>query len=174
PFPTRRSSDLGRGERRGGGAHHVRDHRLERGTPARRRGWPDEALSQGVTMEPIELYKRYVHERQMVWERRQIGLPGPWSDDPILNELKFCNNFRVLDRGWQYVLKMVQYAQTKGDVVLRAFLYRFTNMEVVWEVFLHQHGRWPIEEDLSNGILERFILSTGSKMNLFNPAYLLS
>lgn len=125
-------------------------------------------------MEPIELYKRYVHERQMVWERRQIGLPAPWSDDPILNELKFCNNFRVLDRGSQYVLRMVQDAHTKGDVVLRAFLYRFTNMEVVWEIFLNQHGRWPIEEDLSNGILEQFILETGKRMNLFNPAYLLS
>lgn len=125
-------------------------------------------------MEPIELYKRYVHERQMVWERRQLGLPGPWSDDPILNDLKFCNNFRVLDRGSQYVLRMMQDAKTKGDVVLRAFLYRFTNMEVVWEVFLNQHGRWPIEMDITDGTLEEFILETGERMNLFNPAYLLS
>lgn len=125
-------------------------------------------------MEPIDLYKRFVKERQMVWERRQIGLPAPWSEDPILNDLKFCNNFRVLDRGSQYVLKMVQDAHTEADVVLRAFLYRFTNMEVVWEIFLHQHGRWPIESDIASGLLEEFIIGTGKRMNLFNPAYLLS
>ena len=125
-------------------------------------------------MEPIDLYKRFVRERQMVWERRQIGLPGPWSDDPILNELKFCNNFRVLDRGSQYVLRMVQDAKTKGDVVLRAFLYRFTNMEVVWEIFREKHGRWPVEMDITDGTLEEFILEAGERMNLFNPAYLLS
>ena len=125
-------------------------------------------------MEPIGLYKRYVIERQRVWELRELGLPAPWSDDPILNELKFCNNFRVLDRGSQYVLRMVQDAKTKGDVVLRAFLYRFTNLETVWELFLNRHGRWPIEMDITDDTLAEFILETGERMNLFNPAYLLS
>lgn len=125
-------------------------------------------------MEPIDLYKRYVIERQRVWELRELGLPAPWSDDPILNELKFCNNFRVLDRGSQYVLQMVKSAPTRADVVLRAFLFRFTNYPAVWEIFLERYDRWPIEADLVSGRLERFILAVGSKMNLFNPAYLLS
>ena len=125
-------------------------------------------------MKAIDIYKRYVIERQRVWELRELGLPAPWSDDPILNDLKFCNNFRVLDRGSQYVLRMVQSAPTRADVVLRAFLFRFTNYPSVWEVFHSQYGRWPIEGDLVSGRLERFILAVGSKMNLFNPAYLLS
>lgn len=127
-----------------------------------------------VGIREIDLYRKFVKERHRVWERRQIGLPAPWSDDPILNEVKFCNNFRVLDRGSQYALRMVQDASTRGDVVLRAFLYRFTNTEVVWDIFLEKHGRWPVEMDITDGTLEEFILETGERMNLFSPAYLLS
>lgn len=117
-------------------------------------------------------YVAYVEERHHVWERRSLGLPAPWSASPILREARFTNNFRVLDTGSQYVLRMVQDAETAWDVVLRAFLYRFTNLPEPWEAYRDLHDRWPIVEDIAAGRIERFLRAFPGP--LFSSAYMIS
>ena len=117
-------------------------------------------------------YVAYVRERHHVWERRSLGLPAPWSASPVLQAARFTNNFRVLDTGSQYVLRMVQDAETPEDVVLRAFLYRLTNLPEPWEVYRACHGRWPNMSDLRLGILENFLLTYDGPM--FSSAYMIS
>ena len=103
-------------------------------------------------------YVEFVRERHLVWERRSLGLPAPWSASPILREARFTNDFRVLDTGSQYVLRMVQDAKTEWDVVLRAFLYRFTNLPDPWEAYHLQTGRWPRMGDVVDGTLREIML----------------
>ena len=117
-------------------------------------------------------YVAFVRERHRVWERRSLGLPAPWSASPILREARFTNNFRVLDTGSQYVLRMVQDAYTPEDVVLRAFLYRLTNLPEPWEAYRDLHGRWPIVEDVAAGRIERFLRAFSGP--LFSSAYMIS
>ena len=117
-------------------------------------------------------YVAYVEERHHVWERRSLGLPAPWSASPILREARFTNNFRVLDTGSQYVLRMVQDAETAWDVVLRAFLYRLTNLPEPWEAYRDLHDRWPIVEDVAAGRIERFLRAFPGP--LFSSAYMIS
>ena len=38
-----------------------------------------------------DLYWYFASERQQMFARRVEGEPGPWTDDPILREFKFCN-----------------------------------------------------------------------------------
>lgn len=117
-------------------------------------------------------YVAYVRERHHVWERRSLGLPAPWSASPVLQAARFTNNFRVLDTGSQYVLRMVQDAETPEDVVLRAFLYRLTNLPEPWEAYRDLHDRWPIVEDIAAGRIERFLRAFPGP--LFSSAYMIS
>jgi len=36
-------------------------------------------------------------ERHSIYLKRRAGLPGPWTDDPVLQSGRFCNVFRELD-----------------------------------------------------------------------------
>lgn len=117
-------------------------------------------------------YVAYVRERHHVWERRSLGLPAPWSASPVLQAARFTNNFRVLDTGSQYVLRMVQDAETPEDVVLRAFLYRLTNLPDAWEDYHHREGRWPLLKDVRTGLLSEFLEAYTGPM--FSSAYMIS
>ncbi len=41
---------------------------------------------------------RFAGERMMIWEKRQLGVERPWTNDPVLEKFKFCNIYRELDR----------------------------------------------------------------------------
>jgi hypothetical protein len=56
-----------------------------------------------------DLYWYFASERLQMFARRVAGEPGPWTDDPILRELKFCNVFRAADRVSQYMIRDVCY-----------------------------------------------------------------
>lgn len=118
-------------------------------------------------------YVAYVEERHRVWELRSIGLPAPWTSSPILATKKFTNNFRVLDTGSQYVLRMVQDAEDSMDVVLRAFLYRFTNLPEPWEAYRERYGRWPEIRDVG-GQLDAFLLGYAETGSILNAAYVIA
>lgn len=40
----------------------------------------------------------FMAERHQIYQKRAAGLPGPWTEDPILRDNRFCNVFRELDR----------------------------------------------------------------------------
>ena len=56
-----------------------------------------------------EYYWYFASERQAAFQRRVAGAPGPWTDDRILQEYKFCNVFRASDRVSQYMIREVCY-----------------------------------------------------------------
>lgn len=40
---------------------------------------------------------RFMKERHNIYLKRRNGYPGPWTNDPILQQGRFCNIFRELD-----------------------------------------------------------------------------
>ena len=107
-------------------------------------------------MSDWETYTKFVRERHRVWERRMDGEPGPWTDDPILQQAKFTNVFRVLDPGSQYLLELLLFGDVEGDLnetFARAMLYRYTNRRDGWDYFAQYHGRYPLISDLADGTL---------------------
>lgn len=46
----------------------------------------------------VDRFFALARERYNVFLRRRAGQPGPWTDDPILREFRFCNIFREDDR----------------------------------------------------------------------------
>lgn len=45
----------------------------------------------------------YMTERHSIYLKRKRGEPGPWTQDPILQQYRFCNIFRELDTVTQYI-----------------------------------------------------------------------
>ena len=49
--------------------------------------------------EELDRYFYWLHERETIRIRKEErGDPPPWTDDPILQEFKFCQVFREHDR----------------------------------------------------------------------------
>src|SRR5690348_10010405 len=88
--------------------------------------------------EVFDAYWRFAAERQRIFDRRRDDPTGPWTEDPILRQYKFCNTFRASDRISQYLIQRVIYApETRGlapeDVFLRIVLFRLFSKERTWE-----------------------------------------
>jgi hypothetical protein len=120
--------------------------------------------------ERFVLYTRFVEERHNVWLERQIGAPGPWTDDPILASKKFTNVFRVLDPGSQYVFRLKSL--TPETTLMRLFLYRHTGRVEAWEWLTEQgDGYLPDFDDLDTA-LEYWQQYRAAGNPVFTGAYL--
>jgi len=87
--------------------------------------------------EIFDAYWRFAAERQRIFDLRACDQPGPWTDDPILRQYKFCNSFRASDRVSQYLISQVIYGPygqglEPEDVFLRIVLFRLFSKETTW------------------------------------------
>lgn len=102
-----------------------------------------------------DLYHDFVVERHNVWLRRQSGGTQPWTNDPVLRTKKFCNVYRILDHGTQFVVRDLMYRKpgpSFHNVLMRCFLYRYTNRPEPWRAFFDEFGRYPMAEDLTSNL----------------------
>jgi hypothetical protein len=76
----------------------------------------------------------FVGERQSIWHRRTVaGLPGPWTDDPVLASYRFTNVQRELDRGTITVCNEIAAADaTTEQKLFNVIAYRVINRDDVW------------------------------------------
>ena len=44
--------------------------------------------------EELDRYFYWQEERESIRRKKENGLPAPWTDDPILQEFKFCQVYR--------------------------------------------------------------------------------
>lgn len=122
--------------------------------------------------ENFKIYEKYVRERYRVWAGRQIGLPGPWTDDPIIQNHKFTNNFRILDPGTQFIMTDLA-TDNPRDYLARCFLYRYTNLPSTWKIIRKELGRYPTVGDM-NAELAQIISEYRDEGNtVFSGAYII-
>jgi hypothetical protein len=101
-----------------------------------------------------ELYWYFASERQQAFMKRVAGEPGPWTDDPILREYKFCNVFRAADRVSQYMIRNVCYhdeACTPEDRLFQIVAFRTFSKIETWQGIRAFLGRYPTLNDLNDG-----------------------
>jgi hypothetical protein len=100
-----------------------------------------------------DLYWYFAAERQRVFNSRVAGEPGPWSQDAILEEFKFCNVFRASDRVSQYLIREVAYGPQAGmdaDALFRIVAFRTFSRTSTWDAICEFLGRPPIIDDLTD------------------------
>lgn len=124
-----------------------------------------------------ELYWQFAARRQAIFEKRLAGLPPPWTDDPILEEYKFCNVYRVADRVSQYMVQHVCYSSQKdspGDRLFQIVAFRTFSRPETWEGVRTFLGHYPTLQDLADDSFTRaleHVKMTDSK--LYTNAFIL-
>jgi hypothetical protein len=70
----------------------------------------------------------FVYERQMIYHRRFVleHLP-PWTEDPVLASHHFCNVYRELDRGTEYIIDILSQIEHGYDALWNILVYRYFN-----------------------------------------------
>lgn len=91
--------------------------------------------------EIYDMYWYFACERQNVFYNKLNGKSMPYTDDKILQEYKFCNCYRVLDRVSQFLLKSVIYngvEYSKEDMIFRIILFKIFNKEDTWNYLMEK------------------------------------
>lgn len=93
-------------------------------------------------------------ERMNIFWRRYNGLPqGEWTEDPIFQQYKFTQVYRVLDRASQYLIREVIYNGNHyepEDMFLRILLFRHFNLPSTWDLLKDEFGDITLETGLDN------------------------
>lgn len=121
--------------------------------------------------ETLQVYRKMVVERHLIWERRQAGEPGPWTTDPILSNLKMTNMFRMLDPGSQFVFDLD--TDDPVDVIARLILYRITNLPETWYAMSQALGGFPNAEDMTEDLTKILREYRGVGNQIFSGAYII-
>lgn len=99
----------------------------------------------GRTISPtpvFDTYWRFAHARQQVYDARQSGTEGPWTDDPVLLGHRFTNCYRASDRVSQFLINDVIYTgdQATDEVAFRILLFKFFNRIETWNLLVDEVG----------------------------------
>lgn len=117
-------------------------------------------------------YLDFVESRHRIWEARQIDAPQPWTTDPILQERKFTNVFRILDPGSQFILTdLATKDLSPRDTLMRLFLYRHTGRVETWQ-YLEMMWGYPVVGDLDDVLHIWKQYRDVTKKPVFTGAYL--
>ncbi len=74
----------------------------------------------------FDSYLQFAVERQNIFWRRIQGAAGPWTTDSILQNWKFTNTYRVLDRVSQFLVSEVinKGEQSVEELFFRILLFK--------------------------------------------------
>lgn len=118
-------------------------------------------------------FLEFVTERHNVWERRQNGLPAPWTNNPILASYKFTNVFRWADPGSQFLINELHNPDLDPrENLMRFFLYRHTGRVETWEYLQVMLGDYPTLDTLDEALKLLQEYRRSSKRPVFTGAYL--
>lgn len=124
----------------------------------------------------FDTYWRFAAERQAIFMRRVAGEPAPWTQDPILQEHKFCCTFRAADRVSQYIIRQLYAdpAASKADLVFRAVTLRTFSKPATWERLTALLGHQPSIQDLQDGSFAEALDAVDAEGNgLYTAAFIL-
>ena len=85
----------------------------------------------------------WIVERMNVFWRKYNGQERPWTDDPILQNFKFTNVYRCLDRVSQYLLRRVIYNGKQyepEDMFFRILVFKHFNKCETWDLLEKELG----------------------------------
>lgn len=95
--------------------------------------------------ENFEKFLCFAAERMDIYWRRAEGQPAPWTDDPILQQFKFTNCYRILDKTSQYLIKNISNAENKRPFTCfgQTYLFKMFNKIETWEA-LPEELKYPV------------------------------
>lgn len=94
----------------------------------------------------IDTYLYWIQEREKIRHKKEeLKLDPPWTDDPILQEFKFCQVFREDDRTTRWFRENIREPlRNYEEVVMATVAFRFFNLIETGETLLKHrlHIQW--------------------------------
>lgn len=122
-------------------------------------------------------YWKFAAKRHQAYLNRTEGLPGPWTDDPIISKFRFTNTFRAADRVSQFLIRDIQYDRSNDaneeDLLFRTLLFKIFNNIETWKMLEANLGRirWrDFDFERADHLLETVI---GSGKTIYSAAYIM-
>lgn len=76
----------------------------------------------------VKFFFEYARKRYQIMLDKQAGWPAPWTDDPILNQYRFCNVFREDDKVTKWFADNIRNPlQSQPEVLFATMLFRWFN-----------------------------------------------
>ena len=121
-----------------------------------------------------EEFWEFACERQNIFYKKLNNKLPPYTTDAILQNYKFCNAYRVLDRVSQYLLKNVIYngqQYSAEDMIFRIILFKIFNLPSTWEYLIKNIGDITVQNFDINKI--SVLLSNLQQVQpIYNSAYI--
>lgn len=92
----------------------------------------------------IEDLARFMRERHNIYLKRRNGWPGPWTDDAILRDGRFCNIFRELDTVTQWIDTNIRKPYAEHEHLwFMLCIARYINWPPTLDYLMRWTGAWP-------------------------------
>ena len=124
----------------------------------------------------FQYYFYFIQKRmEIFWNRYNSILP--LTDDDVLQNYKFTNVYRALDRVSQYLIKNVIYnndiAFNEKDILFRILLFKIFNKIETWEYLENKLGRISIDTFDLNKIND-YLKIRKNNNPIFSNAYMMT
>lgn len=127
-----------------------------------------------------QAFFKFARERHQIYLNRKSGMAPPWTKDPILQEYKFTNVFRELDKTTEWFRWNVRDPMQKDpEVLLATIIFRWFNRITTGEAIFCQRmiNRYtPFDDFLRHGdgrVLKTAIKSYCGDGPYFTGAYMI-
>ena len=114
----------------------------------------------------------FIYNRQEVWYNRYVRkMPRPWTTDPILNEMKFCEVYRENDRCSRYLINKVinNPALSNSQKVFAILVFRIFNKDGLFDKYFREVPSVELFE--ASVRIKELDEAKAKGLNLFNDAY---
>src|SRR5688572_4087066 len=72
---------------------------------------------------PVTLFWHWINERHSIYIKRSMGHKRPWTEDVILQQYKFTNVFRQLDKGTVWLTEHFINPSLENEVSLDVIFF---------------------------------------------------
>jgi hypothetical protein len=120
-----------------------------------------------------ERFYAWIFERQHMWYKRHaVGIPAPWTDDPVLGGTKFTNAYHELDRGTVYLHDIVLIEGLSLEkALIRILAYRFFNRVSTWDTIFRGQDFFVSDSEPDWEHFERALNARRASAPLFTAAH---
>lgn len=103
-----------------------------------------------MTTPRLPFIAAFMCERHRINQRRRAGQPGPWTDDPILANGRFCNIYRELDTVTQWIHDNIRVPfADHPHLWFMLAIARYINWPPTLAFLMSWHGAWPHRQNFS-------------------------
>lgn len=96
----------------------------------------------------LDTFWWWINERHKIYLAKKADKPWPWTDDRILQEYKFTNVFRQLDKVTQewtnrFTKLLARGSKMKdGDIIFQVCLFRLFNWPATYDALYYGMSKW--------------------------------